>query len=377
MKFAVIDIETTGLHPLSNRITEIGIVFIENGIITKRYEKLFYPEENLPHKISLLTGLTNAILENAPLFIEHAVEIDKLTSGYRIVAHHVNFDYSFVKQEMKRSGISWTRKTMCTAELTRFFYPLLPSYSLSALTKYFDVINKRPHRAMSDAEATAQILLRIMSDHGSSKLEEILLSERKDYLIPAHLDDKIRNQLPSKPGVYYFIGRSGKPVYIGKASKIKSRVLSHFRGGGNSLKILALGKQIKDIRFELTGDERLASLLEDHEIRHYWPVLNKSQKSNVTRFGIVAYRSAPPRPPPPSRRVSRSPWSCTSRSAHRSRSAPSRRADAGSSRSRAAPSPARRFAARCSAAAPTGRSSAPTGSPSSTRAIRSRPMPAT
>jgi DNA polymerase III subunit epsilon len=239
----------------------------------------------------LLTGLTNAMLENASFFSEHAMEIDELTAGYRVVAHHVNFDYSFVKQEMKQSGITWTRKTLCTAELARFFYPMLASYSLSSLTKYFEIVNKRPHRAMSDAEATAQILLRIINDQGSSALQEILLSERKDYLIPAHLDDKIRNQLPAKPGVYYFIGKTGKPVYIGKAAKIKSRVLSHFRGDGNSLKILALGKQIKDIRFELTGEERLASLLEDHEIRHYWPVLNRSQKSNATRFGIVAYRN--------------------------------------------------------------------------------------
>src|SRR5688500_19107747 len=93
MKFAVIDIETTGLHPLSNRITEIGIVLIENGIITDRYEKLFNPEENLPHKISLLTGLTNAMLENASFFSGHAMEIDELKAGYRVVSHHVNVGY--------------------------------------------------------------------------------------------------------------------------------------------------------------------------------------------------------------------------------------------------------------------------------------------
>ncbi|MBK6640213.1 MAG: hypothetical protein IPG39_02745 [Bacteroidetes bacterium] len=71
---------------------------------------------------------------------------------------------------------------------------------------------------------------------------------------------------------------------------LRSRVLSHFRGEGNSLRILSLGARIKEIKYLITGNESLATLIEDHEIRHYWPELNQAQKQPTKRFGIVYYQ---------------------------------------------------------------------------------------
>ena len=127
------------------------------------------------------------------------------------------------------------------------------------------------------------------SEKGYNFIQTLYSSKSISKLIPAHLREAVYKKLPATPGVYYFIGWNGKPVYIGKAAKIKQRVLSHFRGEGNSLKILATAAGIKEIRYQETGNELLASLLEDHEIRHYWPRLNAAQKKNITKFGIVYY----------------------------------------------------------------------------------------
>jgi DNA polymerase III subunit epsilon len=290
MKFAIIDLETTGLNPARDKVTEIGIVIVEHGCITEHFSCLVNPEVNIPPKITLLTGISNSMVSEAVTFSEVALTVEKLTADAIVVGHHVNFDYSFLRNEMNCSGYPFVRKTICTAELCRYLYSDLSSFSLSSLCRHFQIINSRPHRALPDAEATAAIFIKLLSQMEEGFVERLFQRSNGSSLIPGHLKNTIYNKLPSVPGVYYFIGNDGKPFYIGKAAKIKSRVLSHFRGEGNSLNILALGSRIKEIRFRETGNEMLAMLLEDHEIRHYWPRLNSAQKNTSARFGIVIYR---------------------------------------------------------------------------------------
>ncbi|MDQ3050942.1 MAG: exonuclease domain-containing protein [Bacteroidota bacterium] len=290
MKFAVVDIETTGLNLSTDRITEVGVVIIENFRVTATYSKLVNAGVPVPANITQLTGINDKLLSNAGDFALIAEELNELTKGCIIVGQHVQFDYSFLKDEMRCAGIAFTRKTLCTAEFAKLLHPGLRSYSLASLCKHFNIINTRPHRALPDAEATAAIFL-IMADEKGHDFFELLFNTRTvSQLIPVHLRETVYKKLPATPGVYYFIGKNNKPVYIGKAAKIKNRVLSHFRGEGNSLKILATASAIKEIRFQETGNELLAALLEDHEIRHYWPGLNSAQKKTISRYGIVHYK---------------------------------------------------------------------------------------
>ena len=289
MKIAVLDIETTGLNPIENRITEIGIVFIDNYTITGSYELFINPETKIPGKIKQLTGIDDATVASSPVFSDIAKQIIEITNDHVIVGHHVHFDYSFLKQEMKRAGYSFTRKTLCTSELAKYLLSRLNSFSLSSLCKYYKIQNRRPHRALPDAEATASLFLALSAEKGVEFINQLLAPSKKSLNVPAHLRETVYKELPPKPGVYYFIDQRGKPVYIGKAVNLRSRVLSHFRGEGNSIGILALSQQIRNIRYEETGNELLATLLEDHEIRHFWPTLNRAQKKNTVRFGVVVY----------------------------------------------------------------------------------------
>jgi len=289
MKFAVIDVETTGLNPTTDRITELGVVIIENFEIKSSYNKLVRSEITIPEKVTAITGINSKLLQDAPSFDEISEEVNSITKDCIVVGHRVQFDYSFLKNEMKRTGAAFSRKTLCTAEFAQLLHPSARSFSLASLCKLYSVTNKRPHRAMPDAEATAEIFLQMAAEKGHDFIASLYSVKNISKLIPAHLRETVYKKLPSTPGVYYFIGKNNKPVYIGKAAKIKSRVLSHFRGEGNSLKILATAAGIKEIRFRETGNELLATLLEDHEIRHYWPGLNAAQKKNITKFGIVFY----------------------------------------------------------------------------------------
>lgn len=289
MKIAVLDIETTGLNPIENRITEIGIVFIENYVVTGSFETLINPETKIPGKISRLTGIDNVTVSSSPLFGEVAEKILELTADHIIVGHHVHFDFSFLKQEMKKAGYRFTRKTLCTSELAKYLLSHLNAFSLSALCKYYKIQNRNPHRALADAEATASLFLSLTNEKGEDFIDQLLIPSRKSLNVPNHLRETVYKQLPQQPGVYYFIDKKGKPVYIGKATNLRNRVLSHFRGEGNSVSILALGQQIRTIQYQETGNDILASLLEDHEIRHYWPILNRAQKKNTVRFGVVMY----------------------------------------------------------------------------------------
>ena len=285
MKFAVLDIETTGLDPLTCRITEIGLVFLEDFEVKSVFTRLYDPGVAISPKITHLTGIDNRMTGEAGSFEDHAEELSEMLKDYILVGHRIHFDYSFLKQEMKRSGLSFARKTLCTAELAMHLQPGLRSYSLATLCRFFELINVRPHRALPDAEATTSLFLKLASGRGDLFLKSLFLAGN----VPEHLKKTVYDELPLSPGVYYFIGRNNKPVYVGKAGNLRGRVLSHFRGDGNSIKILAAASGIRAIRFTETGSELLASLLEDHEIRHYWPPLNAAQKSFNRRFGVVYY----------------------------------------------------------------------------------------
>lgn len=290
MKFAVLDVETTGLNPVNDRVIELGIVFMDDGEIVGSENFIFNPERKLSSKIKQLTGLTDAELEDAPYFEVFAEQIAHLTRDRIVVGHHVSFDYAFLRNEMKLSGVRFSRNTLCTAELSRYLFPQATSHSLAAATRRAGIINKRPHRAMPDALATADLLSFMLQKLPEGFVKALFRNQKQTTTIPEHLKQFVREKLPENAGIYYFVGRNGKPIYIGKAVNLRSRVLSHFRGEGNSLRILSLGARIKEIKYLLTGNESLATLIEDHEIRHYWPELNQAQKQPTKRFGIVYYQ---------------------------------------------------------------------------------------
>lgn len=156
--YVVVDIETTGGNNSYNRITEIGMVKLIAGEEVARYQTLLNPQRRIPSNITRLTGISDEMVKDAPLFSEVANDIAEFTEDAVFVAHNVNFDYGFIKQEFARLEQSFRRPKMCTVREMRRTHPGLPSYSLANLTKHFYISMERHHRALSDAKATAELL---------------------------------------------------------------------------------------------------------------------------------------------------------------------------------------------------------------------------
>ncbi|MBB6449065.1 ATP-dependent DNA helicase DinG [Geomicrobium halophilum] len=160
-KFVVIDVETTGNRPhYEDRMIEIGLTVIEDMQITETFSSFLHCEREIPTFVSQLTGIQNEDLVDAPAFSALAANILQHLDGACLVAHHVDFDLQFLDSELERAGYNhFQGPVLDTVEMARLFYPYLSSYRLQALAEHFSLTHENPHRAGSDAEVTARLLL--------------------------------------------------------------------------------------------------------------------------------------------------------------------------------------------------------------------------
>src|SRR6185295_8809253 len=125
--------------------------------IIEQYQTLINPERSIPSFITDMTGITNDMVADAPLFCEVAKDIVLKTEGAVFVAHNARFDYGFLREEFSRLGYAYTRKQLCTVRLSRKLLPELRSHSLDSLIKHYKLKVDNRHRALDDALATAEI----------------------------------------------------------------------------------------------------------------------------------------------------------------------------------------------------------------------------
>ena len=164
MQFAIVDIETTGGYAAANGITEISIYVHDGERVIDHYETLVNPQQPIPSYIQSLTGITDDMVTDAPLFQNVAEKIAAVLEGRVFVAHNVNFDYSFVKHQLAEAGYELGEKKLCTVRLSKKIVPGFKSYSLGKLCQELDIPIYDRHRAGGDAKATVAVfehLLRI------------------------------------------------------------------------------------------------------------------------------------------------------------------------------------------------------------------------
>src|SRR6476661_8093296 len=118
-----LDIETTGGSPLTSRITEIGALRVEEGKVVGKFNQLINPEQHVPSFITKLTGISDDMLWEAPLFRHIASDLELFLNDAIFIAHNVNFDYSFIKAAFTEIGSKFDSDRMCTAKLSRRLYP--------------------------------------------------------------------------------------------------------------------------------------------------------------------------------------------------------------------------------------------------------------
>ncbi|MDN3474207.1 exonuclease domain-containing protein [Pseudoalteromonas sp. APC 3355] len=161
--YSVVDIETTGGLKGGNRITEIGIVKVQHGKVIDTWTSLVNPERHIPGFITSLTGISDSMVYNAPVFANIVKPLLDILAGSIFVAHNVNFDYGFIKKECEMAGHFFKMPKMCTVVESRRAFKGLKSYSLGNLSAHFNLNLTSHHRALADATATAELLLLIQN----------------------------------------------------------------------------------------------------------------------------------------------------------------------------------------------------------------------
>lgn len=156
----VFDIETTGFSPVTNEIIEIGAVKIHEGKIIDRFSVFVKPSKPIPGKIAELTGINNELVEDAEAINVILPGFLEFVEGSILVAHNSSFDISFIKEAAKKFGFQFNYKSIDTWTLSRLLFPELSSYSLDNVAKACSVSLENHHRAVDDAEATAEIYMK-------------------------------------------------------------------------------------------------------------------------------------------------------------------------------------------------------------------------
>jgi len=286
--YTIIDIETTGNGIKGNKITEISIFKYDGSQIVDEFTSLVNPQAPIPYFITGLTGIDDHMVQNAPTFHEIAETVQSITEDCIFVAHSVNFDYGVIKEEFRQIGIDFTRKKLCTVRLSRQLIPGLRSYSLGKLCSAVQIPLVDRHRARGDAHATVLLFEKLLQKPESEVVFKKFLNARsQEATLPPHLPKAVFDNIPQKPGIYYFRNQKGEIIYVGKAINLKKRVLGHFYD--KSRKEIQMCSETAHIDFELTGSELVALLMESAEIKRLFPAYNRAQKRKGRQYAIFAY----------------------------------------------------------------------------------------
>ncbi|MCF6460506.1 PolC-type DNA polymerase III [Clostridium sp. Cult3] len=233
--YVVFDIETTGLSPTNDRITEIGAVKIKDGNIIDEYSQLINPERPIPNNIVKLTGITDEMVANKPKIEEVLPDFKKFIQDSVLVAHNASFDIGFLREGFLRLEKSLENPIIDTLELTRALFPQLKRHRLDVVAKHLNVSLVNHHRAVDDAKATAEIFLKCMAMLDENNIDDFCqinkLSANKDISKerPYHIIILAKNQEGLK-NLYKLISKSHLNFFY-RRPRIPKSLLSEYREG--------------------------------------------------------------------------------------------------------------------------------------------------
>lgn len=273
--YAILDIETTGGKYNKEGITEIAIYKFDGHQIVDQFISLINPEREIQSFVVNLTGIHNGMLKNAPKFHEVAKRIVEITKDCVLVAHNAHFDNRILTTEFSRLGFDYSRKTLCTVELSKKLIHNLPSYKLGSLCKSLSIPVSSRHRAEGDALATLELFKLLLNKDIDKKIvKEAVKTDSSRKLAPklmAILDD-----LPDRTGVFYVYDSTRNILYVGKGKNIKKTVNQLFLR--TSKKAKELQNKVVSVSYEETGNELIADLKLAEEVRINKPLYNFPNK---------------------------------------------------------------------------------------------------
>jgi len=244
--FVVVDLETTGGSHRESSITEIGAVKIKGGEIVGEFQTLVNPESPIPAFITVLTGITDAMVIEAPKIGEALfsfLEFAGSSNETVLIAHNAPFDVGFLRAAAEKCGVAWPSfQVIDTAKIARYVVTRdeAPNCKLATLAQFFGAQTNPDHRALSDARATVDVFHGILDRLGSFGVTT--LDDLKSF--SNRITEAQRNKrflaegLPNSPGVYIFKDAQDQPLYIGTTRNLRNRVRSYFTAAETRKRIL-------------------------------------------------------------------------------------------------------------------------------------------
>ena len=277
-----LDLETTGASARGDRITEVGLIRVEDGVAVEEWSQLVNPGMSIPPEIVRLTGISNAMVAKAPRFGQIASQLLERIGDSVMVAHNARFDFGFLKSEYARLGITFAARTLCTVRLSRALFPDQQRHNLDTLIERHGIEGIDRHRALGDTRAICTLFHKWQADIDAETFDGAIGRLLQRPSLPAHLDPDALRNLPSRPGVYLFYGLNPLPLYIGKAVNLKERVGSHFSNDYRSGTDLRLSQELRRIEVEETAGELGALLREAQLVKQLIPAHNiKLRRKNA------------------------------------------------------------------------------------------------
>lgn len=291
--FVVIDLETTGISPDTSAITEIGAVCYRGGERLATFQTLINPGSPIPPFITVLTGITEAMLYSAPAIGEVIPALLEFIGGAVLVGHNLRFDTAFIDAALLADGRDRlpNRRVDTLGLARRLLRDEVTDMKLGTLAHYLRVLETPNHHALADAQATAEVLHALLeraATLGVLGLDD-LIELPKIRVHPTASKLKLTAQLPRLPGVYIFRNRNNEVFYVGKATNLRSQVRSYF-GGETRAKAPPLLKELVHIDHIVCSDHLEAEIHELRLIRSHDPQYNRAKNN---RAGNRSKRSAP------------------------------------------------------------------------------------
>lgn len=276
---AFVDIETTGGPAQHESITEIAVVEADASGV-REWATLVRPAMRIPEHIERLTGISNEMVASAPRFEEVADALFDRLDGRIFVAHNARFDHGHIKAAYRRMGVNVRPRVLCTVKLSRRLFPQERRHSLDHLIARHGLQVGARHRALGDAQVLWQFWQHLHEVFPAGRIEEVARELIGRPALPPYLDPAEVDALPDAPGVYLFYGDNDIPLYIGKSTRLRSRVLSHFSADHESDRELSLSQQVRRIEHIRTEGELGALLEEARLIKTLQPILNRQLRRN-------------------------------------------------------------------------------------------------
>jgi DNA polymerase-3 subunit epsilon len=277
---AFVDLETTGMNASEDRIIEVGVVEVDaDGV--REWSSLVQPGTRIPPFITALTGIDDAGLAGAPRFAQIAAELHQRLAGRLFIAHNARFDHGFLRNEFRRVGLAFQPVVLCTVRLSRRLFPGWSRHSLDALIERHRLDVSQRHRALGDARLIWQFWQLAQREAGDALLTQTVLQLTARPSLPPHLDGAIVDELPASPGVYLFYGENRLPLYVGKASQLRRRVLSHFSSDHRIASEQELCQQVRRIEWIETAGELGALLEEARLVKRLVPLHNRRLRQSL------------------------------------------------------------------------------------------------